>query len=811
MPVASQRIDNINQSEEQLGSCYHCGEQCNDTTILLDEKPFCCEGCKTVYEILNHNDLCQYYQIDQNPGISLKGKTQAAFAYLDDPEVIEQLADYQDGNQIKITFYLPQIHCASCIWLLENLYRLNDGIRTSQVNFLKKEIYLSFSTATTSLRSVVELLARIGYEPAINLNSLEDKDHPVINRSFFYKLGVAGFGFGNIMLLSFPEYLGLDHLSQPFFFQLFGYLNILLAIPLVFYSGNDYLRSAWQGIRQGMLNIDVPISLGILSLFSRSLFEILSHTGAGYLDSLAGLIFFLLIGRWFQQKTYHNISFERDYKSYFPIAARLKSQGTEQSLPLNKLKPGDQIIIKYQELIPADSILLKGEAKIDYSFVTGESEPIIKQTGEKIYAGGRQMGQSIELSVSKKVSQSYLTQLWNEEAFTKKVESKTSLLADRVGKVFTYIILIIAFSTLAYWLPRDMPTAINAFTAVLIIACPCAVALAIPFIFGNVLRILGRHQFYLKNTTVIEALNNVQAVIFDKTGTITNRLKGEAVFYGPPLSNEEAQAIKAIVEPSSHPKSWHIYQALLPYESKSLEVLNWQEKVGKGVRGIVNQHEIKIGSKDFMDQSLQAQCPQDDGVYLQIGQQIRGYFLIKNNLRTGIAKVLDFFKPFAQLFLLSGDNDREASLLSPLFGTKGTLHFRQSPQEKLHFVKELQSAHQKVMMLGDGLNDAGALKQSDVGIVITEDTNNFTPACDAILLGEQFDQLPTFIRFTRLSIRLVILAYGFAFIYNVIGLSFAVQGALSPIVAAILMPLSSISIVLFGMLSSNWLARRMGL
>ena len=456
MPVASQNkeIDTVETST--ANSCYHCGEDCIDYKIEHDDKLFCCEGCKTVYDILNTNGLCQYYEIDENAGISLKGKRQAGFAYLDDPEVVEQLAAYRDDKQTKISFHLPQIHCASCIWLLENLYKLNDGVLASNVNFLKKEIHITFSNETTSLRQVVELLASIGYEPAINLSSLDGDERPIINRSFFYKLGVAGFAFGNIMLLSFPEYLGLDQLANPFFFRLFGYLNIILAIPLVFYAGSDYLRSAWQGLRQKMLNIDVPISLGILSLFGRSLYEILTHTGAGYLDSLAGLVFFLLIGRWFQQRTYHNISFERDYKSYFPIAARLKTPEGEQSVSLNKLQPGDQIVIKHQELIPTDSLLVKGEAKIDYSFVTGESEPVEKVPGDKIYAGGRQMGESIELTVSRKVSQSYLTQLWNDEAFTKKVESRTSQLADRVGKAFTIVILLIAFTTLAYWIPARL-------------------------------------------------------------------------------------------------------------------------------------------------------------------------------------------------------------------------------------------------------------------------------------------------------------------------------------------------------------------
>lgn len=816
MPVASQ-LDGQNQTGRTSPelSCYHCGEPCEDGHIHIEEKVFCCEGCKTVYEILNDNGMCRYYDIDENAGISLKGRAKEEYAFLDDDDVREKLLDFSDEQQSRVTFFIPQMHCASCIWLLENLHKLNPGVISAKVNFVKKEAYINFATAEISLRQVVELLASIGYAPAINLSSLDEKKAPFANRAFYYKLGIAGFAFGNIMLLSFPEYLGLDKSEDTFFFSLFGYLNILLALPVAFYSGGDYLKSAWLGLKQRTLNIDVPVSIGILALFFRSVYEIVGQTGAGYLDSLAGLVFFLLAGKWFQQRTYHTMSFERDYKSYFPIAAHRKEEGQLRSVTLDKLEPGDIIIVKHGELIPADSIMLKGDGEVDYSFVTGESEPVRKTTGEKVFAGGRQLGGSIELSLTRKVSQSYLTQLWNDEAFTKTQESRTSVLANRVGQFFTTVILLVAAATLAYWLPRDPDRAINAFTAVLIIACPCAVALAIPFIFGNAVRILGRHRFFLKNTAIIEALSNVQAVVFDKTGTLTQRERGDISFAGQPLDSHEKQMLWAVLHPSGHP----ISQQLASFLGGGLETpdetiykaTDWEEVVGKGVQGIVSQQHVRIGSRAFIGDMPNAGSPEEEGVYVQINHELRGYFRIVNHFREGIWQVARYFGSRASLFLLSGDNDREKPLLAPIFGEAGAMHFRQSPQDKLQFVRRLQADGHKVLMLGDGLNDAGALKQSDAGVVVAEDTNNFTPACDAILDARQFSRLPVFLDYARRSIRLVFLAYGFALIYNIIGLSFAVQGALSPIVAAILMPLSSISIVVFGMLTSSALARKLGL
>ncbi|MFN7118266.1 MAG: heavy metal translocating P-type ATPase [Saprospiraceae bacterium] len=812
MTITSQTIPLKSSALETVETkCYHCGEPFQDTPLHFDHKDFCCEGCKTVYEILNSNGLCQYYTIDEKAGVSLRGRAKEEYAYLDDPEVAARLINFTDGDKTKITFYLPQIHCSSCIWLLENLYKLSPGIITSQVNFLKKEVYLTYSASTISLRKVVELLASIGYAPAINMSDLDSDKKPVVDRSFYYKLGVAGFAFGNIMLLSFPEYLGLDKSHDAFFFEVFGYCNIILSLPVIFYSGWDYLKQAWLALQQRTLDINVPLALGIVVFFVRSVYEIVTHTGAGFLDSMAGLVFFLLIGKWFQQKTYHNISFERDYKSYFPISASRKTGDITTTVSLDKLTPGDVIIIKHQELVPADSVLLKGEAEIDYSFVTGEAEPVIIKSGDKIYAGGRQMGGAIEVSLTRKVSQSYLTQLWNNEAFAKpKHFNGASRVANRIGKYFTAVILLIAFAALIYWYPIDSTKAINAFTAVLIIACPCAVALAIPFIFGNVLRILGKREFYLKNTGVIESLADVQAVVFDKTGTLTNRAKSELQFIGEPLSSLEKNMIRALVSQSSHPVSQQILTFI--NEDNNIDdslypVKEWKETVGKGIEGIVGQKLIKIGSKALIDSFLHVQCPDDKGVYIQINESIRGYFQISNQYRNGLNEVVNYCKNLGKIFLLSGDNDREKSFLTPVFNG-GQLLFRQTPQDKLDFVKTLQKEHHKVLMLGDGLNDAGALQQSDAGIVVTENTNNFTPACDAILHADQFEQLPQLMEYARKSINLVYAAYGMAFIYNIFGLSYAVTGIFTPVVAAILMPLSSVTVVLFGVLSSNLLAKK---
>ncbi len=795
-----------------------------DEFVKIDDKYFCCEGCKLVYEILSANDLCQYYSIEKNAGIALRGRKKEQYAWLDDEKVIEKLTDFSEGRKSKASFYLPQIHCASCIWLIENLYKLNPAIISSKVNFLKKEVYLSYDNEAISLRKIVELLASIGYAPEINLGTIEGKGKKApANRRLIYQLGVAGFSFGNIMLLSFPEYFGLEP-SETWFRRLFGFINILLALPVVLYSGRDYLSAAWYSIRTKNFGIDIPLALGIVALFSRSAFEILTNTGAGYMDSLAGLVFFLLVGKWFQQITYHSISFERDYKSYFPVAATRLLFGNngaadpkEESVPVNRLEIGDAILVRHKELIPADGILKKGQALIDYSFVTGEADPTKKMAGEKIYAGGRQMGGSIELVLAKKVSQSYLTQLWNDDSFQKDKLAGTSRLANRIGRYFTAVILIISFVTLIYWLPKDSNIAFNAFTAVLIIACPCAAALNVPFTLGNAVRQLSKRGFFLKNTNVVEALRQINAVVFDKTGTLTHASGSELIYEGAPLTESEKGWLNALARHSSHPMSRQIASQM--GIGNPPEAQDFEELPGQGIVGRVEGRLVKIGSESFAgranhaetDDNFLAQDATPANVYIEINGKQKGVFFLRNKYRQSAWPVLDWFLKQGKTYLLSGDNESEREFLSPKFSADGegeNVRFCQSPQDKLDFVKKLQSEDKKVLMIGDGLNDAGALRQSDVGIVVAEDTNNFTPACDAILDARQFGRLPEFLEYGRKSIRVVYAAWGLAVIYNLIGLSFAVRGLLAPVVAAILMPASSITIVAFGVGISTLLAKK---
>lgn len=797
-------------SQDTTTACFHCGQDCNEE-LKLDDKTFCCEGCKLVYEVLNQNNLCEYYDISKNPGITAKGKfISEKFSYLDDAAVQSKLITFSGGGQTHVTFYLPQIHCASCVWLLENLHKINPAIIRSQVNFLKKEVTIHYLSEKITLRKIVELLAYIGYEPHISMNDIEKPKPKKYNKKQLFKIGVAGFCFGNIMMLSFPEYFSFGEIDEQHLKILFNYLILGLSLPVFFYSASGFFVSAWAGLKQKYLNIDAPIALAIVVTFLRSIFEILSGTGAGYMDSMSGIVFFMLLGRMFQDKTYNTLSFERDYKSYFPIAVSvIQSDETEKSVPVSNLKIGDRIVIKNNEIIPADAILFRGKAAIDYSFVTGESVPVEKVIGEIIYAGGKQTQGAIELEIVKNVSQSYLTQLWNDNNFEKKGTNQNDFV-NRYGRYITYAILAIAIGGFLFWMPQSLNRALNAFTAVLIVACQCAFLLSATFTYGNILRILGKNKFYLKNASVIESIGNIDMVVFDKTGTITQNSESFIEFEGKKLNEIEMQLIRSIAAQSSHPLSKKIID-YLPLSQK-LVVEDYKEIPGKGIVGKVNGYSIKIGSENFIEAIPEKASDNSASfVYVNIEGSTYGRFVIKNKYREQLKELIHDLSGKYELSVLSGDNDAERSNLKNIFPENSNLIFNQSPLDKLNYIKNKQAGNHVVAMVGDGLNDAGALKQSDVGIAVADDVNNFSPACDAILDASRFKDLKTFFDFAAAGKRIILSSFGFSLLYNSVGLSIAVHGTLSPVVAAILMPLSSITIVIFTTGLTNILAKRKGL
>jgi Cu+-exporting ATPase len=791
-----------------MTSCYHCGDSCQEQVIHFKNKDFCCNGCKTVYEILESHDLCYYYDLESHPGTT-KSAQEQHYEYLDNPEIVASLISFGEPPYEIVNLLIPSIHCSSCIWVLENLSRIIPGVVQSSVNFPKKTIQVRYDTRKTSLKKIVLLLDKIGYVPNINY-AQKDKKPVVTNHSLIYKLGVAGFAFGNVMFLSFPEYFDVNEFWLEQFKPLFRWLMFAFSLPVIFYSAQEYFTSAFKGLKSKQLNIDVPIALGILVLFIRSTLDIVFDWGSGFFDSLTGLVFFLLIGKFFQQKTYQYLSFERDYKSYFPIAVtklikQTTGEITEEETPIEHIKKGDTVLIRNNEILPIDAILLKGNAHINYSFVTGEATPVIKNKGDFLYAGGKQQAGAIEVKVKKEVAQSYLTQLWSDTIPNGVKVSSFKTITDRISKGFTITILSIALASAIAWWFINPSHIFNVVTAVLIVACPCAIALAAPFTYGNLLRIYGKESCYIKNTQVLEKLSQIDTIVFDKTGTLTTNSKSAFTYYGHPLTVQEHTLLYNSVRASNHPLSQALYKELARQEITTLDSYN--EQIGHGIKAVKDTTVMHLGSAAFAggnDQNLPAQT----AIHINANDEYKGHYVYTASYREGLSGLFNRLDKRFNLYVLSGDNQGEKSNLLTLLPASTQMHFDQKPDDKLHFISRLQKNQGKVMMIGDGLNDAGALAQSDVGIALTEDLNVFTPASDIILSSKKLRKLDAILALAKKGRRLIYWCFAISLVYNLVGLSFAVTGLLSPLVAAILMPLSSITVVVFTTLATQFYGQK---
>jgi Cu+-exporting ATPase len=864
--------------------CFHCGTLCRGSVFTLEDKSFCCHGCCTVFEILSANGLTDFYNLSETAGVRITAPAKnEQFKFLDEPAVRERLVDFSDARLTRVTFHIPSIHCIACVWLLENLFQLKPGLGQTQVNFPRKQVALAFDPAQVKLSEVVTLLAALGYEPELKLSALEARPGQPVTRRLWIQLGLAGFAFGNIMLFSISSYLGLDAFAGPGFAKMVGAISLGLALPVVVYSALDYWRAAWTSLQQRLLNIDVPIAAGIAAIFAQSSYEVFTGRGEGYFDSLCGLIFFLLCGRLFQQKTYDRLAFDRDYKSFFPLSVTRKerrapalretdseSQRAELELrapvethvSLAQLVVGDQLIIRNGELIPADAKLISGPALIDYSFVTGESEPVEKKRDDYLYAGGRQMGGAIEVEMVKAVSQSYLTSLWNQDAFRKEKGELLNQITNTYSQRFTKLVIVIAVGAAAFWAFVNPALSLKSFTSVLIVACPCALALAAPFALGTAQRVLSRRNVFLKNPYVLETLAEVDAVVFDKTGTLTAAGAGNVAWLGSPpaltpalspverekrsqrlgeitagsvskksqvaesdqlqsplpggagqgegepLSETEERWLFSMTRHSTHPLPVRIGEAI-KRDYFPEPVRSFLETPGCGMEGSVAGHEIWLGSAAwFATRNIFAPKGNGSVVHVAIDGRYRGHFVLASAVRAETENLVAGLGRDCEVALLSGDNEKERTKFQALFGDHATLAFNQSPLDKLNFIKRRQTAGKTVMMVGDGLNDAGALRQADVGVAVVENVSAFSPASDVILAAGMVTRTAAVLRYAKQSLRVVRAAFWISAAYNVVGVAIAASGKLSPVVCAILMPVSSVTVVVFACGAAAWLGRR---
>ena len=727
-----------------MSTCIHCQSP--------SDSDFCCLGCEAAYAILQGAGLTNFYRVARAPGTRPES---ADYAFLDDEALVTRLARFCDDRKIRVALRIPAIHCAACVWLLENLHRLEPAILAAEVDLGLAQLTLTFDRKRKSLREIAELLASIGYAPAFTLEDARGSESTP-DRVAIRRLALAGFCFGNAMLMSIPAYLGMDSAATPVLHGTISILLLALATLAFFGPGREFWRSAVL-LRHGVWSIDLPLLLGMIALYGQTLWDVASGAGHGYGDSLTGLIFFLLLGRMFQRKTHEGVRFDRDLAAYFPLSAE-------------GIQPGDEIEVRHGEIVPADGEIIRGEGLLDYSFVTGEATPVASD-GE-VFAGARQTGGAIRVRVTQPVDSAYLVRLWSSRQTSTPEGSATA------GWIpaFVAIVAVFAIGSGAYWWNESPAIALRVFTAVLIVACPCGLALARPLTCGFLLRTLARMGVLLRDSSVLHRLASIDNVVFDKTGTLTVPESGALRFHG-----DYSPLIAAAAAQSAHPLSRMITDRFAP--NPALQVTDFREIPGTGIEAMVEGCAVCIGkaTSDAVNANI---CCRIDG-------KVVGHFAVETALRPGIDELVQRLAARRRLLLLSGDGDHERKRFSPLFGE---VRFNQSPTDKAEAVCELRKSG-RVLMIGDGLNDGLALREADVGLAVSGDQNGFFPACGGLLLPKGLGALDVVLQMAQRGRMVIAAALVVSVVYNVVGLFFAATGMLSPLVAAILMPLSSLSVL----------------
>ena len=772
-------------------TCRHCGDPCGSSSRETPAGTFCCAGCASVFALLEEYGLTAFYTCDVRPGVSQKpagGRDPQRFAAFDDAGVGARFVITR-GDRAEVTLPVPAMHCASCLWLLEQLWRFHPGILRSEAHLIRRTVTVQFRPAEISLRQVAETLASIGYEPAIDQEP--PSRTPVSRRHLYLRIGVAGFAFGNVMLFSIPRYVNGAPL-EPQFQALFGWLNIAFSLPVLAFSAWPYFTSSWAALRGRAITLDVPIALGLAVLFGRSAVEVITRTGEGFFDSFAGLVFFLLIGKLFQQKAFDELSFDRTMKSFLPLSVRAGQGDDLRVTPIEALRPGDEMLLRPGEVIPADAILVSDAGAVDFAFVTGEQEPVAITRGNLVQAGGRVAGQAIRLTVAKPVSTSRLAELWSHPVFlTPKVHWLASLLMI-FGRWFTVAALGFAAIGAALWWP-DARKAAEVATAVLIIACPCAFTLAAPITLGTAMGVLGRAGFFLKNAETALDLGRVDEVVFDKTGTLTFGAADARVLTHT-FSEADWRRIRRLAAESVHPISRAISGAGSPADGDATNVL---EFAGRGLQGVIDGHHVAIGNIGFFETRPITSSPASPELttWASIDHAAPRLISMEPAERPRIRVAIGAIAKSVAVRLLSGDRASAAlsSSWQPLFGD--AMQFNQSPEDKLEAIRGSQQRGRRVAMIGDGLNDAAALAAADVGIAVSDDTACLVPACDAVIRGDRLTRLPAFLDYARRSRRVIVLCFTVSLLYNALGLGLALAGRLTPLATAILMPVSSLTIV----------------
>jgi Cu2+-exporting ATPase len=765
---------------------------------------FCCHGCQTVFEVIHAAGFEAYYELrDQSPHRAAQS-TQLGFEELDDPAFIEQHCTARPDGCLSTELYLEGVHCSACLWLVERAMAREPGVAEAKLNFARGRLTLLWRPDRQPLSRIARQLARLGYPPHPAIGGSEEGQRRE-ERQLFVRLGVAGAVAGNVMLMAAALYSGWWSGMEDAHRTLFRVMSLVVSLPAVFYSAAPFYLGAWSGLRAGVLHMDLPISLGISVGFLGGVVNTLRGVGDIYFDSVTALIFLLLVGRLLQlrQQRRASQSSELLYALTPSWARRLDPEGQASRVPLEAVRPGDLLEVQAGERIPTDGVVERGSSSVDMSLLSGESMPVEVHRDDEVMGGTTNLQTDLWVRVSRSIRESRVGRIADMVADAAQSKAPLVQLADRVAGVFVGVVLLLALVTLVVWSWLDPASAIDHAVALLIVSCPCALGLATPLAITAAIGKAARRGILVRSGAALENLGSLRGgtIFFDKTGTLTHGRMEVVEFDGPDWVRP---MIAAAERSSQHPVGRALRSAMDDPEVR-LEAQVLDSVTGGGLRVDVEGTELLVGSPAFVGQRAlydHRWADRTDGwtadaltpVWVAVDGRVVAVAGLADRVRSEARSAVQSLRRRGfDVRILSGDAPAVVDAVARRLGLEPErCQGGMSPEDKLAAVKAESGP---VVMVGDGVNDAASLAAATVGVAVHGGAETCFAAADVFLQRPGVGTLSDLVVGARRTQRTIRNNIVFSLAYNVLGASLAVTGSLNPLVAAVLMPLSSLIVV----------------
>ncbi len=808
-------------------TCYHCGLPLPDgdeirSQIEGAEREFCCIGCRAVCEAIYNAGLEGFYQ--RTPDGTLLAPPPdlpKELALYDLDDVQEEFVDTL-GESRNINLLVEGIHCAACVWLIENSLRSLPGVEEAKVNLSGRRLHLKWNNARLKLSRVLTRLGEIGYsavpfDPEAAEGSLKRE-----NQKLLYRMGFAAFAMMNLFWVSVSLYAGAD---SGEFRGLFHWVGFAIATPTILYSGYPFFKGAWTGLRNLHLGMDLPIAIGASISYLYSLYVTVTGTTVGevYWDTVVNFLFVILVGRYLEAISKRQaVASTQRLLDLQPKGATVLRNGEEEVVPMRAVQIGEIVLVKPGGKVPVDGVIVDGTSSLDESMLSGEAEPVNKTAGDRVSAGTINGHGILQVEVEGLLKDTALGRIIRlvEEAQASK--APIQCVADKVVPWFVAATLSLALLTFLWWFATDLELALMAATAVLIITCPCAFGLATPMSIAVASGLGARYGILVKNGEVLETLSSINHFVFDKTGTLT---EGQMTVSSIRMADTEwnqgdeqvPQAVKqlladliAVERFSEHPTADAIVRCAegLDISDSGLKASDFQNSPGQGISAVIEGRRILAGTSGWMKQNGVAMEPAFDVAAQQLdelgvgslrcavdGREV-ALIAVEDRIRDDAPQMVSELKQEGiRLTLLSGDRRSTAEAIAQRLGGDIEVIAEVLPEDKDRVIGQLQSEQHKVAMVGDGVNDAPALVRSDVGIAMGSGTDVSIASADIVLMSSELQKVRLAADLSRRTLRTIRQNIGISITYNVIMVPLAMAAVITPLVAAISMPISSLLVI----------------